>query len=86
MQTHTGISKKRITLDNEVSENIDIIIPSKNLNEIVKLISEDDGNIELHIFTNKVIFKIGTLIVMTRLINGEYPDTKKLFEKLQEKC
>ena len=74
------ISKKRIILDYKINESVDIIIPSRNLNEIVKLISDDEGTIELHIFNNKVIFKIGTLIVMTRLLNGEYPDTKKLFE------
>ena len=72
------LSKKRILLDNSITNNIDIIIPSRNLNEIVKLISDDNNKIELHIFTNKVIFKIGNLIIMTRLINGNYPDTNKL--------
>ena len=72
------LSKKRIQLEKNVSENIDIIIPSKNLNEIIKLMSDEDDNIELHIFSNKVIFKINNLIVMTRLINGNYPDTNKL--------
>ena len=72
------LSKKRIQLDKNIDGNIDIIIPSKNLNEIIKLMNEDDENIELHIFANKVIFKINNLIVMTRLINGNYPDTNKL--------
>ena len=36
------LSKKRIILDNSITNNIDIIIPSRNLNEIVKLISDDN--------------------------------------------
>jgi len=72
------LSKKRIILDEEISDNIDIIIPNRNLSEIIKLMSDDDNNIEMHIFANKVIFKINNLIVMTRLINGNYPDTNKL--------
>ena len=72
------LSKKRINLDNNVEDNLDIIIPSRNLNEIIRLISDDEEKIELHIFSNKVIFKINNLIVMTRLINGNYPDTNKL--------
>jgi len=72
------LAKKKIILDNKVSDNIDIIIPNRNLNEIIKLINEDDYNIELHVFPNKVIFKLENLIIMTRLINGNYPDTNKL--------
>lgn len=72
------LSKKRIILDNKVSENVDIIIPNKNLNEITKMLTDEDQKIELHIFSNKVIFKIKNLIIMTRLINGNYPDTNKL--------
>lgn len=78
------LSKKRIVLDSNVQDNIDIIIPSKNLSEIIKLISEDDDKIEIHIFSNKVIFKIRNLIVMTRLINGNYPDTNKLIPETFE--
>ena len=72
------LSKKRIILDSNVEDNVDIIIPSRNLNEIIRLMSDDEEKMELHIFSNKVIFKIGNLIVMTRLINGNYPDTNKL--------
>lgn len=72
------LSKKRIKLDEDIADNIDIIIPNRNLSEIIKLMSDDENNIEMHIFANKVIFKINNLIIMTRLINGNYPDTNKL--------
>ena len=72
------LAKKRIILDNNVLDNIDIIIPNRNLNEIIKLINEDENKIELHVFPNKVIFKLENLIIMTRIINGTYPDTNKL--------
>ena len=80
------LSKKRILLDDKQEDNFDIIIPSKNLFEIIKLISDDENKIEMHIFSNKVIFKIKNLIVMSRLINGNYPDTNKLIpEKFELK-
>ena len=72
------LSKKRIILDNQADNNIDIIIPNRNLSEIIKLMTDEDIKVELHTFTNKVIFKINNLIIMTRLINGSYPDTNKL--------
>ncbi len=72
------LSIRNITLDTEVSESINIIIPTKNLLELTKLLINDEDNLEMHIFNNKVIFKFSSLTMMTRLISGTYPDTSKL--------
>lgn len=72
------LAKKIIKLDNNVVEKINIIIPTKNLYELVKLFNDEEGDLELHIFNNKVIFKFNSIIMMSRLVNGTYPDTSKL--------
>jgi len=72
------LAVKKIELKDKVLENINIIIPTKNLLELVKMMNEDTENIEMHIFNNKVIFKFENITMMTRLINGTYPDTSKL--------
>ncbi len=72
------LAKKIIKLDSNVLEKINIIIPTKNLYELVKLFNEDEGDLELHIFNNKIIFKFNSIIMMSRLVNGTYPDTSKL--------
>ena len=72
------LAKKIITLDNEIVDKINIIIPTKNLYELVKLFNDEEGNLELHIFNNKVIFKFNSIIMLSRLVNGTYPDTSKL--------
>lgn len=72
------LSIKKINLKEKVKDIINIIIPTKNLNELVKLLTEDEENLEIHIFNNKVIFKFNQIIMLTRLINGTYPDTSKL--------
>ena len=71
------LSKKRIKLSDTVKEDIDIVVPYKTLSELPKIISSDE-KIELHIFSNKLLLKSENLIIMTRLINGNYPDTNKL--------
>ena len=72
------LAKKIIKLDSNVVEKINIIIPTKNLYELVKLFNDDEGDLELHIFNNKIIFKFNSIIMMSRLVNGTYPDTSKL--------
>ena len=71
------LAKKTITLEETLKEDINIIIPTKNLLELTRLLGEED-NLEIHIFSNKVIFKFDTIVMMSRLINGTYPDTSKL--------
>ncbi len=69
---------KKVKLQEEVKEKVNIIAPTKNLLELVKLLNNDEENVELHIFGNKLIFKFDTITMMTRLISGTYPDTSKL--------
>ena len=78
------LSRKSFKINEKIGENVDIVIPSKNLLEIVKMIKDDKKDIELHFFPNKIIFKMEDIIVMSRLINGNYPDTDKLIPKTFE--
>lgn len=72
------LAVKKLTIENTNTEKVNIIIPTKNLNELIKLMNNDEDNIEMHIFGNKVVFKFNEITMMTRLISGTYPDTSKL--------
>ena len=72
------VSKKNIVLSNNIAEEVNIIIPTRNLNEFLKLLDDGEEDVEMHIFNNKVIFKFDNIIMMTRLINGSFPDITKL--------
>lgn len=72
------LAQKEIELETPVLEDINIIIPTKNFIELTKMFNEDDEQVEIHIFNNKVIFKFGTIVMLSRLINGTYPDVSKL--------
>ena len=78
------LAVKKITLSSKTVDKANIIIPTKNLNELVKLMNEDEDNIEMHIFGNKVVFKFNEITMMTRLISGTYPDTSKLIPDTYE--
>ncbi len=72
------LARKEIELGKKVDQEINIIVPAKNLLEVIRLLNNDEDTLELHIFNNKIIFYFGSLIIMSRLINGSYPDTNKL--------
>lgn len=72
------LAKKVVTLNETLENSVNIIIPTKNLLELTKLLTMDDENIELHIFNNKIIFMFNNIVMQSSLINGTYPDVSKL--------
>ena len=55
-----------------------VIIPKKTINELYKLLSENSADIKIEINTNKIIFYIGKLIFISKLIDGTFPDYKRV--------
>ena len=72
------LARKVITLDKSSEDNYNIVIPSHNLLEFIKILGGDEEMVELHIFNNKILFKTGNLKFESRLINGSYPNTSNL--------
>ena len=72
------LAKKTIYLDKDLDYKVNIVIPGKNLLELDKIMSDDDENLELHIFENKVLFKYKNILFLSRLLNGTYPATSSI--------
>jgi len=75
------LARKVLKLNNDVESDYNIVIPSKNIVEVSKLLSDDDKDIELHIFNNKILFKYDNVLFQSRLINGTFPNTANLLPK-----
>ena len=76
------LARKVVNLDTKENENYNIVIPSHNILEFVRILDDDEeSNIELHISNNKVLFIYKNLKFQSRLINGTYPNTSNLMPK-----
>ena len=66
----------------KIDKNIDkisgVIIPKKTIYELSKLLSEIDENIQISISSNKIIFFIANIIFISKLIDGSFPDYKRV--------
>lgn len=72
------LSKKSVILNDIYNEEINIVIPGKNLIELTKIIEDNDEELEMHIFTNKVLFKFDDTLFQTRVLSGTFPDVNRL--------
>ena len=72
------LAKKACKIEKEVKEDLNIVIPGKNLIELTKIIEDNKKKIEMHIFTNKVLFKFDNTLFQTRVLSGNFPDVNRL--------
>lgn len=75
------VSTKTINIPIPFEEEVDIIIPNKNLLELMKLLNDETETVELHIFNNSILFKFSTILFISRLINGNFPNVFNIIPK-----
>lgn len=70
------LAKKIINLSTPVDDVINIVIPGKNINELDHILEDNENsNVEMHIFSKKIMFKYENIIFQSNILNGEYPNT-----------
>ncbi len=68
-------------INKSINEVPGVIIPKKTINELTKLLSEYTENIDIDISLNKIIFYIDKLILISKLIDGNFPDYNRVIPK-----
>lgn len=71
------LAKKKMRLGKAVEESYNIIIPGRNIIEFSRIIDNNDNDVKIYIFNNKILFEDDDLLFQSRLINGNYPPTAK---------
>lgn len=72
------LAKKQAKLNEMAGETYNIIVPGKNIVEFMKILNEGNEELEIHIFSNKVLFKQNNLLFQSRLVSGNYPNVNNL--------
>ncbi len=71
------LAKKNIKNPVKLKNDIEVVIPGKNIMELEKIIT-DDSEVAIHIFNNKVLFIYKNIYFQSNLLSGTYPNTDNL--------
>lgn len=74
------LAKKVIKLTNPVEESVNIVIPGKSVNELVSILKDED-TVDIHLFSNRILFVYKNIMFQSTLLNGTYPDTTNYIPK-----
>ena len=63
------------------STELDVLIPRKTLAELTKLTSDFDGDISFGADENHVYFQIGSRLLISRMLSGQFPNYEMVMPK-----
>ncbi len=73
--------KRLAIIERKLGQDIDkdfyIIVPVKTIHELVRNL-KDEGDISLILGNNQVLFDLGNIVIISRLIEGEFPDYQQV--------
>ena len=72
------LAKFSYSIDDNIEQISGVIIPKKTIYELSKLLSETNTEVKISISSNKIIFFIENIIFISKLIDGSFPDYKRV--------
>ncbi|MEB6288210.1 DNA polymerase III subunit beta [Mammaliicoccus sciuri] len=78
------LALRKLKLEDEKIDDKNVIIPGKALSELNKIVSDSEEDINIFFASNQVLFKVGHINFISRLLEGNYPDTTRLFPENYE--
>jgi DNA polymerase-3 subunit beta len=71
-----ALRKAKVEAENDISCNV--VIPGKSLNELNKILDDNNELLDIVVTENQVLFKAKNILFFSRLLDGNYPDTSRL--------
>ena len=75
------LSEKKIKIKQKLSFN-GILIPFKNIIEIIKIFDNIDDDLKITIQKNQISFSLNNIYLTSRIIDGGFPDYKQIIPKI----
>ena len=75
------LAERTVQLKGEVSGVKEVIIPSRTVSEVYKILGGVTGEVEIYFSESQVLFKFEDTELISRLIDGHYPDYRQIIPK-----
>ncbi|HYH74887.1 MAG TPA: DNA polymerase III subunit beta, partial [Candidatus Saccharimonadales bacterium] len=69
------LAEKALT---ENAETIDLLVPGSAMQDLLRIVSDFEGDVDVISDEQQVQFRVGDVELVARLIEGKYPDYRKL--------
>lgn len=75
------LAEKKLQTKQKFDKDISIIIPSRTVYELTRVFSEQEGDVDITIEENQILFQFNNINLISRLIEGQFPDYEQIIPK-----
>ena len=68
------LAMRTTPLEKQPNQLINVIVPGKTLNEMSKLLVQEDSDVSIYINENQIFFILNDIQIVTRLLAGKFPN------------
>ena len=72
------LALREIPVQEATVEFHNIVVPGKSLNELNKILDDTEDPVEISVTNNQILFRTKHLNFLSRLLDGNYPETSRL--------
>ncbi len=73
------LAEKELLLENGIDNEFDCIVPARTMSELAKIINKAESKkVDINIAKNQILFKVDGVELVSRLIDGKFPDYQKI--------
>jgi len=75
------LAEKTLKKIAQVNQEKTLIIPLKTIIELIRVLGEKEGEVKLIIQENQILFDLGDIHIISRLIEGHFPDYERIIPR-----
>jgi DNA polymerase-3 subunit beta len=72
------LAEKRLELPGDIPKALSMIVPARTMQELIRLLGESTGDVEVYLDENQVMFRLGDVELVSRLIEGQFPNYRQI--------
>lgn len=72
---------EKIIKTKQPAKSMEVIVPSRTIQELTRIISEEAKDVSVLVSENQIAFKLDDCELVSRLVEGKYPDYKQIIPK-----
>lgn len=78
------LAEKRIELGDGAPEALSVIVPARTMQELARLLGDAAETVEVYLDENQVMFRLGDIELVSRLIEGQFPQYRGIIPEQAE--
>jgi DNA polymerase-3 subunit beta len=75
------LAERIVNLSQAVAASKEVIIPARTINELYKILGSGKSVVEIYFSESQVLFRFDETEIISRLIDGSYPDYRQIIPK-----